>query len=323
MTAVEELNKRWQAAAARRIAADMAFDGEFLTLGAGTRLAKIDAPVDQARLGALLAAAHSPPITPSSLRHLLRATERWADDKPLALTHLALSGLAKLVNPAEDARRLFLAEALIQAGVQPSALMKALGLGAGPWDEVVDKYNPDQPRVSAGNGPSSGQWTTGDWTSEAANDRQAPASGVQVADASTTRGRELVSDAAVVAYPGEFHDQVLEEQIEAYRKAGAECVSEVRLQFSGITARLDILRRTASGIILGVEIKTGDDPEFTVEQRIVYPHTLTGEGVSSPDPKIESLGAPPGEPLPPFPIFLLRADGPGLPYRFYGPKASE
>ena len=105
------------------------------------------------RLGALLAAAHGRPAPASSLRHVRRAVETWRDgDKPLALTHLALSGMAKLAHPKEDARRLFIADALIEASVAPSDIIEGLGLGPTPPPEALGKYNPDQLRVPAGNG---------------------------------------------------------------------------------------------------------------------------------------------------------------------------
>ena len=82
----DELNKASEAAAARLIAAEMAFAGDGLVLGGGTRLAKVGAPVDEARLGALLAAAHGRPAPASALRHVRRAVETWRDDeRPRAL----------------------------------------------------------------------------------------------------------------------------------------------------------------------------------------------------------------------------------------------
>lgn len=329
---VDELNKLWDVAKVRPLLTEMTFVGDNLVLGAETRLAKVGkvAAVSAAqgpsaettRLAALLAAAHGRPIATPALRHIQRALEKKRDGDPaLALIHLALSGLAKLRKPKEDARRLFMADALIEAGADPLVILKGLGFEAEFSDEALGKYNPDQPRVPAGN-PDSGQWTNGDWVAEIRDQRQSRPR-VQVADASAARGHQTVSDATTVAYPGDFHDQIEDEQIDAYRKAGAQCVSEVRLQFGGVIARLDILCRTAAGVVLGVEIKTGDNPDFTSEQQMVYPHTLTGGLVSSPDPKIDSLGVAPGEPLPPFPIFILRADGPGLPYRYYGPKPSR
>ena len=327
---LDELSKSWPAAAAQRLTHEMSFDGEFLVLGAQTRLAKVGAAPDEAQLTALLTATHGRPIAASSLRHVQRGLEKKRDGElVLALIHLALSGVAKLREPKEDARRLFIADALMRQGVDPVVVVKGmLALAHGD----LDKYNPDQPRVPAGN-PDGGQWTAGDSAGAATSPRPQRPGGIQVADASSTRGiqvadastshaPEVMSGATPAAYPGDFHDQILDEQIDAYRKAGADCVSEVRLQLGSVTARLDILCRAAAGVVLGVEIKTGEDPDFTLEQRIVYPHTLAG-AISSPDQKIQSLGVAPGEPLPPFPIFILRADGPGRPYRFYGPKPSK
>jgi hypothetical protein len=58
-----------------------------------------------------------------------------------------------------DAYRLFLAGTALEKGVSPSELMKALGFPRAARD--LEKYNPDQPRVPAGSGRESGQWTSG------------------------------------------------------------------------------------------------------------------------------------------------------------------
>jgi hypothetical protein len=190
---VEELNTRWEAAAPRRIAAEMTFDGEFLILGAQTCLAKVGADLDEARLAALLSAAHGRPIAALSPRRIQRALEKKRDGDPiLALVHLALSGAAKLRHPREDAYRLFLADALITEGVDPSLIIKGLGLDL-PFDEGLRKYSPDQPRVPAGN-PDGGQWTSADWEGSSGS-LPRRTSGVQVADASATRGHETTTDA--------------------------------------------------------------------------------------------------------------------------------
>jgi hypothetical protein len=173
MTGVEELNKRWEGAAARPIKREMSFEGDFLVLGAQTRLAKVDKAAadsiaqasspESTRLLALLAAAHGSPITASSLRHIQRALEKKRDgDVTLALIHLALSKVAKLRDAKEDARRLFLADALMSEGVGPLVILKGLGFDPPSPDGALGKYNPDQPRVSAGN-PDGGQWTSGGW----------------------------------------------------------------------------------------------------------------------------------------------------------------
>jgi hypothetical protein len=74
--------------------------------------------------------------------------------------HLALSGLDKLERPATDAHRLFLADGLLKTGFDADTIVKALDLDPSP-DGQVAKYSPDQPRVPAGGGRTSGEWTTG------------------------------------------------------------------------------------------------------------------------------------------------------------------
>ncbi len=49
----------------------------------------------------------------------------------------------------------------------PRALMKGLGLDPAALDGL-EKYNPDQPRVPAGNGRANGQWGSGGGASGAA-----------------------------------------------------------------------------------------------------------------------------------------------------------
>ena len=79
------------------------------------------------------------------------ATSRWR-------ACVALSGLGRLQNPEADARRLFLAEALLDAGMAPDELLKVVTTR--PTGGDFAKYSPDQPRVPAGNGRPSGRWTS-------------------------------------------------------------------------------------------------------------------------------------------------------------------
>ena len=53
-----------------------------------------------------------------------------------------------------------LAEEALAKGASPRALLKALGLDGASLD--ARKFNPDQPRVPAGNGRESGRWTSGE-----------------------------------------------------------------------------------------------------------------------------------------------------------------
>jgi hypothetical protein len=184
-------------------------------------------------------------------------------------------------------------EARAELGLAPAAsegapeLKRTDGTGFEKWN-----FNPLQPR------DESGRWSVG----------------TQEVDGS--RSTEVV-------YQGKFHDVLVGNQIEQYRKGGAKCVSEVRLQFGGVTARLDILCVSQLGTMTGVEVKTGDDPDFTIQQKLVYPHAELGSGVTSPDSKIKDLGWVADAPLPPFPIYLLLSPGPGLPFKFFGPKPKD
>jgi hypothetical protein len=155
----QELLQKWDARARRP---RMEVTDEGLTLGAGTVLARMAQDVggrlrlaldDEPREMALLATAYWRSVDVRLLAKLRRAAELWNDgEKALAHIHLAHAG----VPPCEEeqALRLFVADELIEAGVTPHALMKAPPL-------ALLKFNPDQPRVPAGSGRESGEWTSG------------------------------------------------------------------------------------------------------------------------------------------------------------------
>lgn len=146
----------------------MRFTDEGLVLGTGTVLARkstsaVDVliDVDEPRLVALLTAAHLRTPTCHEIAHVRKAAERWRHgESALAAMHLALSRLDRLINPVVDAERLFLADGLLEAGLPPDTLLKALE-PKGPSSDGIAKYDPDEPRVPAGNGRTSGQWTVG------------------------------------------------------------------------------------------------------------------------------------------------------------------
>ena len=146
----------------------MRFSDRGLVLGAGTVLAltgrgapAAETDEDDAKLAVLLAAAYGRSVPYTSLNHVRKAAEHWCGgEEGLASVHLALSRLGELEAPRQDAQRLFLADGLLQAGFAPETILEALdcGLAAG---NRVSKYNPDQPRMPAGSGRPSGQWTDG------------------------------------------------------------------------------------------------------------------------------------------------------------------
>ena len=198
---IETLRADWAACASKaRVSALPEFAGGALTLGAGTKLAETRANRrDDAAAGergvALVSVALGRPLDASAATHVRRALAiAGAGDAPLALTHLALAGAGRLDDPLEDALRLFIADGLMKAGVAPATIVAALGAPPAPTD--LDRaYNPDQPRVPPGNGRPSGQWTSGDSADGASGDCSARAAGDQVADSSSTQGREVKSDA--------------------------------------------------------------------------------------------------------------------------------
>jgi hypothetical protein len=154
-----------------RISARPEFVNGALTIGAGTTLAgardsRDDGPAEADRAVALASVALGRALDASAAVHMRRALAKIREgDVPLALTHLALAGVGCLTEPREDARRLFIADGLMRAGVAPSTIVEALR--APSIQTTLERgYNPNQPRVPTGNGRPSGQWTSGDSASE-------------------------------------------------------------------------------------------------------------------------------------------------------------
>jgi len=201
---VETLRADWAARGANALVSALPeFADGALILGAATKLAEArgerrDEAAESERAVALVSVAIGRPLDASAATHVRRALAKAREgDRALALTHLALAGVGHLDDPREDARRLFIADELMKAGVPPATILAALG--DAPPDALDRAYNPDQPRVPAGNGRPSGRWTAGDSAAEASDNRSARASGEQVADSSSTQGREVRSDASATS----------------------------------------------------------------------------------------------------------------------------
>ena len=164
----ERLNKTWlDRRGSICIDALMRFSDEGLVLGAGTVLAACgaserDISIDpsEPRLRALLTVAHLGRPTERAFAHLRKAADCRRDGQDaLAAMHLALSRVDRLAQPEADAHRLFLADSLMRGDVDADAVVAAVeslasGLGR------LQKYDPTQPRVAAGSGRTSGQWTS-------------------------------------------------------------------------------------------------------------------------------------------------------------------
>lgn len=206
--------------------AEMTFEGDALVLGAGVVLAKIGAAngggSEDARLAALLNVAHRRSIAPRALGHIRRAVvKKREDDTTLALIHLALSGVAKLERPTEGARRLFVADELMKAGIAPGAVIGAFSRFEGSLDDLERRYDPDQPRVPSGNGRESGQWTSEDWANATAASTSVTSSNHAAPNQSSTRRIQIADNSSnwfrylnYLNPIGEAHAQTAEAELE-------------------------------------------------------------------------------------------------------------
>ena len=284
---VETLRADWSARGANaRVYALPEFADGALTFGAGTKIAGAsgaDMAVQEERAIALAAVATGRPLGPSAATHVRRALAKARDgDGPLALTHLALAGLWRLDDPRDDARRLFMADGLMKAGTPPSAILAALNCEAQQVD-LERAYDPDQPRVPAGNGRPSGRWTSGDDAEEggakdattssspaagAANDG---ARGIQIADASDNWpqflnpiGSAEAAQAAGAPFngvgPNSQHQLGVNVAIAHYQALGYAVFSSgpTVVDIPGfLTPRVyDFVVKSPAGILIGVEVKT-------------------------------------------------------------------
>jgi hypothetical protein len=184
--------------ASRNFQGRMVLTERGLVLGAGTLLAKLDGkarPIeaDQERIWTLLAVAYGEKISQAVFGSLRRVAKHWkSGDKSLATIHLAQMGLPDI---GEDAvYRLSLAAELIDAGVAPRELARELG-----FDPAADlaKYNPDQPRVPAGNHRLSGEWSKDGASGSTLTEGRSAAEN----SGPVNKERNLPKDAVVVTRP--------------------------------------------------------------------------------------------------------------------------
>jgi hypothetical protein len=145
---------------------------EGLVLGAGTVMIPADAPRrlrslrgQETRVLALLSTAYGKAVAPSVLGNIERAAKAWSEgDDCLAYIHLAHARLPTLQDPVDAAHRLFIVDGFLKAGASPRDVFEALHFG-GAYIYAVEKFfNPDEPRVPAGSGRTSGEWTDSDVT---------------------------------------------------------------------------------------------------------------------------------------------------------------
>lgn len=108
---------------------------------------------------ALLAVVYSEAIDARILAAIRCAASYWSAGEPvLAAITLARTGLPPLGRLERASLRLCLAERLLDDGLSPRELVKACDLDPALLNALKAGYDPDEPRVPAGN-PSGGQWT--------------------------------------------------------------------------------------------------------------------------------------------------------------------
>lgn len=149
--------------------------GEGLVFG-GTVLAKMErgragGPAlvldgGEERVLALLAVVYGEAIDHRVLAAARRASGYWNTGEPvLAAIALAHAGLPPLDRAERASLRLSLAERLLDDGLSPQELVKACDLDPALLDLRKAGYDPDEPRVPAGN-PDGGQWTDAGFASD-------------------------------------------------------------------------------------------------------------------------------------------------------------
>ncbi len=166
----EQLRDEWHARKrAVPIYPVMTFASDGLVLGAGTvvvpaegicRLKSLKG--QEQRILALLSAAYGKAVSSSVLGNIERAGKAWSiGDDCLAYINRAHARLLPPDDTQSAACRLFIADSVMGGGVAPRAIFRALKLGSSYIDAVEKAYNPAEPRVPAGSGRTSGEWTDG------------------------------------------------------------------------------------------------------------------------------------------------------------------
>ncbi len=184
---------------------------------------------------------------------------------------------------------------LLDEGRQAEALFTAsfmswpaLNKNESETDAKKWQFNPQQPR------DDHGRWTDGD----------------------AATGSSALID---VQYRGHFHDVVVDDLLQGLESGGSTVLKNVRvLGLNMIMAIPDgASRPNGWALPYFIEVKTGGDPKFTINQDQVYPLICLGGHATSFDTRISQLGLTPGAPFPPLDIMLAYTEGPGRPLLYY------
>jgi hypothetical protein len=115
-----------------------------------------------------------------------------------------------------------------------------------------------------------------------------------------------------VQYRGHFHDQMVDYFVNLQRINGGVAVKSVPLiTVSGQFCIADALLKPPGAPPFILEVKTGKDPQFTLQQALVYPWAVIGNHVTSFKPDVTQIGLAPGLPFPSMNIVVISVPGPG------------
>jgi hypothetical protein len=109
------------------------------------------------------------------------------------------------------------------------------------------------------------------------------------------------------AYNGSFHNEQVRKFAAQILAAGGKAVTEIELTgINGVTMRADaIIWPLGWPGPYVLEIKTGENPDFTIPQQLVLPLICQGYHVLSIDQRISQFGPVPGALLKAMPVYLL------------------
>jgi hypothetical protein len=168
MEELERLQKSWlDSGRFLRIHKSPNLEKRGLLFGAQTFLAKrnsdgaLGIDGEETKLLTLLAVAYGRPVDLSVLNSFRAASKHTrAGDECMAAMSVALARLPRLLDPDDAARRLFIAEGLVAAGVRPQDIWKALEFDLELSNELEKLYNQNEARNPKGDGDISGRWTS-------------------------------------------------------------------------------------------------------------------------------------------------------------------
>ena len=300
--------REWRQRYAGPVYASMTFAERGLFLGAQTCLAKFESGRSSAlgiqgpdeRTLALLSVAYGYAVSASILGFIQRAARAYVrGETALADIHLAHGGLPEIKDLDRAAYRLFLADRLLAEGMDPGNLLDALEMDSTALRLLkASSDDPNHPGWPAGtSGGRGGKFRPKDQSAAFSN---------------------LPVPIPVADFSGGFHDVVVKAWIEHFRKNGIAAVESPALRFIGpndaVIGYPDMIVRLPGIGLAVIEVKTGNDPPLTPQQAGYIPMLQIGGHIYSRDARVTDLGLAPGVPLPPLPVFILRAPGPGLPY---------